>query len=187
MRKRIVAVIVAALILAFFLGCGFGYLFCYATVIARRMNSDDRFSQLTLALNNFYNDYGHFPRLVWKSANNGPAHSWRVALLPYLDEQSIYNEYDSCQRWNSQHNQDIARKFDRGTPANFISPLADECMWGATNYVGVSQVTEQWPSVTNYFARRAHMIRRGSDCFVIVEVLDSDINWMEPRDTVGPR
>jgi hypothetical protein len=149
------------------------------------MNSDDRFAQLTLALNNCYDDYGQFPPLAWKCENNESTHSWRVALLPYLDEQAIYDEYDSHQHWNSQHNQDIARRFVRGTPANYISPLADECLWGATNYIGVSQVTEQWPSVTNYYARRAHMIKRKDDCFIIVEVVDSDINWMEPRDAVG--
>lgn len=184
---RSTAAIVALVIPAFLLGCAFGYLVHYGQVVARRMNSDDRFAQLTLALDNYYNNHGQFPPLVWRSTKDGPAHSWRVTLLPYLDQQAVFDEYDSSQPWNSQTNLRLARGFTRGTPANFISPLAEECIWGATNYIGVSQVTKQWPAVTNYYARRTHMITRNNECFIIVEVPDSDINWMEPRDTVGSK
>ena len=183
-RARNAAVIATLLILAFGLGCASGYFVLYWQTVARRMNSDGRFAQLALALNNYYNDYGDFPPLVWKSKEDGPSHSWRVALLPYLDGQSVCDEYDSHQVWNSGQNLRLARRFTNETPGYFISPLAEDRTPGTTNYVGVDAVTMQWPRTANHNTRRARMITRENEFFIIVEVPDSDIHWMEPRDTI---
>ena len=31
-------------------------------------------------------------------------HSWRVLILPFLDQQSLYNQYDFREPWNGPNN-----------------------------------------------------------------------------------
>src|SRR5262245_19784659 len=37
-------------------------------------------------------------------------HSWRVALLPYLEAQPLYNEYHFDEPWDSEHNKKLIPK-----------------------------------------------------------------------------
>lgn len=42
------------------------------------------------------------------TAEAGPAYSWRVALLPYLGYQELYNSFDFSQPWDSEANKKAA-------------------------------------------------------------------------------
>ncbi len=43
-------------------------------------------------------------------ANGNPYLSWRVHLLPYLEQQSLYDEFHLNEPWNSAHNLPLANK-----------------------------------------------------------------------------
>jgi beta-lactamase regulating signal transducer with metallopeptidase domain len=49
-------------------------------------------------------DHGHFPPPALRSAGSQHSHSWRVALLPYLGRQDLYNQYRLDLPWNSSEN-----------------------------------------------------------------------------------
>ena len=60
---------------------------------------------LSLAMHNAISaiNLGRFPAAVI-SKDNKPLLSWRVALLPYLGEKSLYYKFHLDEPWNSPHN-----------------------------------------------------------------------------------
>ena len=48
--------------------------------------------QLVLALHNYESAYGHFPEAVIRH-ESGEVHSWRVAILPFINEADLYKKY----------------------------------------------------------------------------------------------
>src|SRR5688500_17026762 len=60
---------------------------------ARRTQCKGRFKQLELALHNYHDTYGSFPPAVIDGPDRRPWHSWRVLILPLLEEKLIYDRY----------------------------------------------------------------------------------------------
>ena len=49
-------------------------------------------------------EYGVLPPAYVADASGRPMHSWRVLILPFLDQQSLYNQYDFREPWDGPHN-----------------------------------------------------------------------------------
>jgi hypothetical protein len=49
-------------------------------------------------------DHNHLPPAASKDANSQPLLSWRVALLPYLGEKELYEQFRRDEPWDSPHN-----------------------------------------------------------------------------------
>jgi len=53
--------------------------------------------QLSLAMQNYWSSNEHFPPTDITDENGKPMHSWRVLLLPYLEEDELYNSVSKPQ------------------------------------------------------------------------------------------
>src|SRR5262249_43433272 len=53
---------------------------------AGRIRSQNNLKQLALAMWNYHDTYGHFPAAATYDKNGKPLLSWRVELLPFLDQ-----------------------------------------------------------------------------------------------------
>jgi type II secretory pathway pseudopilin PulG len=71
---------------------------------ARRMSSSNNLKQIALAMHNFHDVHGHFPPSATFDEDGKPLLSWRVHLLPYLEEQALYKEFKLDEPWDSQNN-----------------------------------------------------------------------------------
>jgi hypothetical protein len=93
---------------------------------ARRNGSINNLRQLTLGLLNHESAHGRFP----VAGKNGL--SWRVQILPYLEEQQLYDQFHLDEPWDSVHNKTLIEKM----PAVFRSPSSMAAP-GKTNYLAV--------------------------------------------------
>lgn len=75
---------------------------------ARRVSSQNNLRQIGLALHNYHDVYGAFPPAFTVDANGKPLHSWRTLLLPFLEQQALYQQIDLSQPWDSPRNQAFA-------------------------------------------------------------------------------
>ncbi len=85
--------------------------------------------QIAIAFRNFHDAYGRFPPAVVTRRGQEPLkhpHSWRVAILPYVDGAALYNEYRFDEPWDSDHNLTILARM----PDVFRHPGDDA---GSTN------------------------------------------------------
>ena len=65
-----------------------------ARMAARRSKCTSHLKQLGLALQNYNDVYKCFPPVCTTDANGKPMHSWRVLILPFLEEKALYGKYD---------------------------------------------------------------------------------------------
>jgi hypothetical protein len=75
---------------------------------ARRTQSTNNLKQLILGLLNYESANGHFPPHASYSPDGKPLLSWRVHILPYLEEQALYSQFRLDEPWDSEHNQSAA-------------------------------------------------------------------------------
>jgi len=109
-------------------------------------------------------------------ADGRPLHSWRVLLLPFLDQQELYQQYNFDEPWNGPNN----RKLMPLRPG--VYALHDETSQQAqeTNYLAVVGRQTAWPG------SRAHKLGKqkteGDQPILVVENVGSGVSWLEPRD-----
>jgi len=71
---------------------------------ARRMQCTNHIKQIGLALHNFHEAHNAFPALYTVDEDSNPLHSWRVLILPYLEQQALYDRIRLDEPWDSEYN-----------------------------------------------------------------------------------
>ncbi|MBN73509.1 MAG: hypothetical protein CME32_30000 [Gimesia sp.] len=100
---------------------------------ALRMESFNNLKRLVLAMHLYHSKYKHFPPAVVIGPDGKTPHSWRVALLPFLDQEKLYKEYRLNEPWDSEHNKQVLAKM----PTVFKNPV-DNRPGHLTSYLAVT-------------------------------------------------
>ena len=143
---------------------------------ARRAVCTNNLRQISIAMHTYASENGCFPPAYVADEDGRPMHSWRVLILPYLDEQWLYDMYDFDEPWDSPANADVAASM----PGVFR--CAEDSTIGAnvTSYmmiVGPGMISDG-PGAT-----AIEEIADGtSNTFMLVEVYNSGVNWSAPDD-----
>jgi hypothetical protein len=72
-----------------------------------RMSSATRLKMIGMALQAYRQVNRRFPPAVVIGPDGKTPHSWRVALLPYLDCEDLYKRYRLDEPWDSPHNKEL--------------------------------------------------------------------------------
>ena len=144
---------------------------------ARRSQCSTNLKQIGSALQCYHDANKCFPAAVVTDENGTPRYSWRVAILPYIEQAPLYEQYDPNIAWDAPGN-DVVRMTKI---LNYQCPSANNTMPNETNYVmivGNGTVGGLPNESTKY-----HEIRDGTaNTIMVVEVVGSGIEWSEPRD-----
>ena len=167
----------------FFVGsCLFGLMVpatSRAPQAARRMQCTNNIKQIARGLHRYHAQYGSFPPAFVAGDDGQPAHSWRVLLLPFIDQQTLYAKYSFAEPWNGPHNKKLAQQI----PFLYSCPTAefDTKVSGCCNYLAVVGTQTPWP---NESSSSISQITDGSSrhTILLVEFPDQQIQWLEPRD-----
>jgi hypothetical protein len=133
-----------------------------------------RMTSVAAALDEYHYVNGCFPPAVIKE-NGKPPYSWRVAILPYLPRDDLYQQYRFDEPWDSPTNRELLKS----VPWEYI-PYPELKGDGVTNLVAVIDRTSIFPP--NRYAKRADIKDDFSRTIIAVQVPKSDIPWTEPRD-----
>ncbi|WP_165227226.1 M56 family metallopeptidase [Aquisphaera insulae] len=61
--------------------------------------------QISIALHNYHSRFDHFPSPVVLGGKSGKVpHSWRVEILPFLNQSDLYNAYNFDEPWDGPNN-----------------------------------------------------------------------------------
>jgi prepilin-type processing-associated H-X9-DG protein len=143
---------------------------------ARRSQCTNNLKQLGLAMHEYHDNYKCFPPAYIPDEDGKPMHSWRVLLLPYLEQQPLYEAYNFDEPWDSPGNLALAAQM----PPFFRCPSDGESGRSETSYAMLvgPQTISDGPT-----ANGIGDIKDGtSNTILLVEVTGSGINWLEPRD-----
>jgi len=78
--------------------------------------------QIALAMHNMHDTYNYFPDDDGLDDDNKGNLSWRVWILPYMEQAALYNQFHLDEPWDSDHNKTLIEQM----PAIFESPGVTE-------------------------------------------------------------
>jgi ribosomal protein L40E len=65
--------------------------------------------QIALAIHNYHDTHDTLPPPAILSPDGKPLLSWRVAILPYVDQNPLYNRFKLDEPWDSPHNVELMK------------------------------------------------------------------------------
>ena len=77
---------------------------------ARRAQSMNNLKQFALAMHNYHDTNGKFPAASSFDKDGKPLLSWRVHVLPYLEQAELYKQFHLDEPWDSEHNKKLIEK-----------------------------------------------------------------------------
>lgn len=144
---------------------------------AQSTTAKNNLKQIGLAMHNFHDAYKRFPNAAPQSPTGEKWLSWRVHLLPFLGQQTLYEQFNLEEPWDSATNRPLAEAM----PDVFRSPKATSLLPGQTLFqtpVGASTAFED---------TKGHSLRDFTDgtsnTILLVEVSpDRAVYWTQPDD-----
>jgi prepilin-type processing-associated H-X9-DG protein len=142
---------------------------------ARRSMCSGNLKLIGLAVLNYGEANGRFPVSHLPDANGKPMHSWRTLVLPYMEQDALFRQYNLKENWDGPKN----RKLETTIPY-YRCPEAGRIVHPTTNYLAIIGPDSPWGKPLESLRKDEH----GRTLYpaMVVEVADSDIQWMEPRD-----
>ena len=71
---------------------------------ARRSQSMNNLKQIGLALHMYHDTHKSFPPAYVADAAGKPLYSWRVLILPYIEQNGLYEQFDKTKAWDAPEN-----------------------------------------------------------------------------------
>ena len=103
---------------------------------AARAQSSNNLKQIGLAIHNYHDVYGHLPQDILDK-NGKPLLSWRVQILPFIEQDNVYKQFKLDEPWDSANNKPLSQVIIK----TFLSPeaqLPEKMEYGMTSYRGIS-------------------------------------------------
>ena len=126
------------------------------------------------ALHNYHETYSSFPPPYFKDDNGQPAHSWRVILLPFVGQKSLYQQYNFNQPWDSEQNQKVMKKIPDIYQTSGSQPYTT-----IQGIVGEGTIFD--PTMEK--VRFSDITDGTSNTSMLIERLNKPVLWTKPEDT----
>jgi hypothetical protein len=143
----------------------------------RRNSNSNSFKQILLAIHNYYDVYKSFPpRMEVRDENGKSGLSWRVHLLPFLEQNQLYEQFHLDEPWDSPHNKRLIKSmppvFDnkllgvKPGHTTFLAPVGEGTVFGGDKPAKFRNITDGT-----------------SNTVILVEVKRaSAVPWTAPKD-----
>ncbi len=99
--------------------------------VSWRKQSVNNLKQLGLAMLNYEDKKKQLPDRAIRDKDGKPLLSWRVAILPEIEEEALYKEFHLDEPWDSEHN----RKLIERMPEVYLNPDTGHTHPGRTRYL----------------------------------------------------
>jgi RNA polymerase sigma factor (sigma-70 family) len=142
-----------------------------------RGQSVNNLKQLGLAMHMYLDTYKRFPEPAIYDKNGRPLLSWRVALLPYLEQDALYKRFNLDEPWDSPQNKmllgEMPKIFDHPSSMNWnINPSTFYQV-----FVGKGAGFEKRKGM-----RFPTDIPDGAATTIMIVEVSSDLPWTKPED-----
>ena len=121
----------------------------------RRVACFNNLKQLGLAFHNYHNTHNTFPPAFTTDKQGKPLLSWRVAILPFIEQQALYKEFKLDEPWDSPHNKALiermpptykcpseSRKTARAGKTTYLVPRGKSTIFPGAQPIKLSDITD---------------------------------------------
>jgi prepilin-type processing-associated H-X9-DG protein len=153
-----------------------------AALRSRCVNNE---KQIALAMHNYISAHKlEFPPAYTADKAGKPLLSWRVLILPYLEQEALFKEFHLDEPWDSPHNRALVAKM----------PQVFRCPLGSAEVAGEGKTRYLTPRGPNTVFRGAEPVKINeitdgtSNTIIVVDVGDERaVTWTKPEDwEIGP-
>jgi hypothetical protein len=143
---------------------------------AARQQSLDNLRTIVQAMHNHVDVMGTFPPAAVVDRDNRRLLSWRVLLLPFLNEQKLFKEFKLTDPWDSPHNKKLLTRMPK-----VYTPVHGESKPGFTYY---QVFTGQGTAFEGIRGTQIIDFTDGtSNTILLIEAGDA-VPWTKPADLV---
>jgi RNA polymerase sigma factor (sigma-70 family) len=142
---------------------------------ALRRKSQENLKQIAIALHCYHDTYGHLPQPALYSKDGKPLLSWRVAILPWIEQDHLYKQFKLDEPWDSEHNKKLIAQM----PKLYAPVRGKTDVAGGTFYqaiVGKDAAFEPGKKL-----RLVDFVDGTSNTILVVEA-GSAVPWTKPED-----
>lgn len=142
---------------------------------ARRTQCANNLKQIGLAFHSYQDVHGCLPPAYLADKDGKPMHSWRVLILPFLEQQNLYNMYKFDEPWDSQNNLRVAEMMPRvyqcpsavsgGRFTDYMVITGPETLFDGAKSASLNQIADGT-----------------SNTLLVVEAKGASTRWTEPVD-----
>lgn len=146
---------------------------------AANATSQNNLKQLMLAIHSYHDANGHLPSDILDK-NGKPILSWRVQILPYIEQNNIYTRFKLDEPWDSENNKPLSQVMIK----TFVSPSATapaKFEYGWTSYRGVSGPGAAFDPAAKGKLKLTDFFDGTSNTIVLIET-DEATPWAKPGD-----
>src|SRR5262249_10862652 len=120
--------------------------------------------------------FGSFPPAYLADASGKPMHSWRVLILPFIDQQALYREYNFSEPWDGPNNSRLLTRMppvyacvsdphSGTTNTAYAAVFGQQCVFRGFEPVKIMDITDG-----------------ASNTLLVAEASKAGIPWMKPED-----
>ncbi len=144
---------------------------------AYRAQCINHLKQIALALRNYESVYKSLPPAYTVDSKGRPLHSWRTLILPFLEQELLYQTIDLTKPWNDPAN---AKALETSPPGLRCPVMANDPA-NTTTYLAIVAPNSCWPGKE---PRRLAEITddQGLTLMVIEGGDENAVPWMAPVD-----
>jgi beta-lactamase regulating signal transducer with metallopeptidase domain len=143
---------------------------------AQRAQATNNIKQIMLAFFNYHDVHGHFPAPVVLGPDGKTPHSWRVEILPYLDQQELYKQYRMEEPWDSDNNKKVLAQM----PMVYREPQSDPTRLETSYLALVGAATALGPKDGK--GTKIQEIRDGTSNTIAIVEAKRAVAWTKPED-----
>jgi prepilin-type processing-associated H-X9-DG protein len=158
-------------------------------VQAARMTNASRLKQMACAFHNYHSANGSFPGATAFYTKEGkPGLSWRVALLPFIEQDSLFKEFRLDEPWDSPHNIKLLPRM----PTMYLLHSREHDDSGLTHYqvfvgpdtpFGLAQgKRDRVPGVVEEGPRLPASFPGGTANTILIATARDPVPWTKPVD-----
>ncbi len=146
---------------------------------ANRTHCTNNLKVIALAMHNYHAEHNTFPPAFTANKEGKPLLSWRVLILPHLDQKALFDKFHLDEPWDSPHNKSLISQMPRvywcpnGDPESlrtgrttYLAPRGPKTIFSGSTPVKIQEITDGT-----------------SDTIFIVDVSDETaVVWTRPDD-----
>ncbi len=141
---------------------------------ARREQSARNLRRIALAMHNYHDVYKTFPPPAIYDEDGEPLLSWRVALLPFVEEASLHDRFRLDEAWDSPHNRALLDQMPTVYRSPFDDPHSTNASYFALTGPGTVFPGERGIAIT--------AITDGTSNTLLIADAKRAIPWTKPAD-----